>query len=444
MIDRVATYPGRVKLIPVAGETNVYDIERADSPIAEGTPLNKATLLSDAVAAAYKLTEDEATPSNAFAKIAAGEIGGGGLSAEIIVNTDSGAVVTAVNGDYRFTTTSFEGQAVLKITEYGTYIVTVTYGDETREFECTVDTASQQKFNKHFAKESKTEVFTSSGTFAVPEIIGTCYVFVMGAGGGGASRAAGYKGSGGGGGGYWAKGTYTRAQLTDSVSVTVGTCGKGGAAATSENGSSGGASSFGVLLSANGGGGGMYNGTSSYHAGTGGSGGSGGGGGGGGTTSWYSGSGGSAGGGGGDGGAGGQCGAGNSGAAGTDTTDLNEYSTGTGAGGAGGTWATSTTAYTRGGGGGGGGGGYGGAGGAGGQSVGNDLNYVYVGGGGGGGGYGESGTGGAGGHYDAAAGTGGIGAGGGGGGGISSSNGSQAGGAGGDGIVIVSYQAYID
>lgn len=52
--DRIPTYPGRVKLTPVAGETNTYDMTRADLPIAEGTPLNKALLDNKA----YALTED--------------------------------------------------------------------------------------------------------------------------------------------------------------------------------------------------------------------------------------------------------------------------------------------------------------------------------------------------------------------------------------------------
>lgn len=42
VIDRVPTYPGRVKLTPVSGQTNVYDLSREDSPIEEGTPINKA------------------------------------------------------------------------------------------------------------------------------------------------------------------------------------------------------------------------------------------------------------------------------------------------------------------------------------------------------------------------------------------------------------------
>lgn len=52
--DRVSTYPGRVQLTPVAGQNNVYDMSRADEPVQEGTPLNKALLDQKA----YTLTED--------------------------------------------------------------------------------------------------------------------------------------------------------------------------------------------------------------------------------------------------------------------------------------------------------------------------------------------------------------------------------------------------
>lgn len=52
--DRVSTYPGRIKLTPVVGQTDVYDMSRADEPVQEGTPLNKALLDQKA----YTLTED--------------------------------------------------------------------------------------------------------------------------------------------------------------------------------------------------------------------------------------------------------------------------------------------------------------------------------------------------------------------------------------------------
>ena len=51
MKDRISAYPGRVKLTPVSGQTNIYDLERADQPTVEGTALNKANLLSDTAAA---------------------------------------------------------------------------------------------------------------------------------------------------------------------------------------------------------------------------------------------------------------------------------------------------------------------------------------------------------------------------------------------------------
>ena len=55
MYDRVSTYPGRVKLTPVQGQANVYDMVRADQPTNEGMPLSKSTLLPDSVAAKFGL-----------------------------------------------------------------------------------------------------------------------------------------------------------------------------------------------------------------------------------------------------------------------------------------------------------------------------------------------------------------------------------------------------
>ena len=69
MKDRVPTYPGRVKLIPVAGQANTYDIVRADEPQQEGTPLNKSTLLSDTTKSALGLTQSDPTVNDALAKI---------------------------------------------------------------------------------------------------------------------------------------------------------------------------------------------------------------------------------------------------------------------------------------------------------------------------------------------------------------------------------------
>lgn len=56
MQDRIPLYPGRVKMTPVAGQANTYDMVRADDPTQAGTPLNKASLLKDATAALFGLT----------------------------------------------------------------------------------------------------------------------------------------------------------------------------------------------------------------------------------------------------------------------------------------------------------------------------------------------------------------------------------------------------
>lgn len=53
MKDRVSLYPGRIRLIPVEGQDNVYDLVRADEPIEEGTPLNKANILKDSTIQKY-------------------------------------------------------------------------------------------------------------------------------------------------------------------------------------------------------------------------------------------------------------------------------------------------------------------------------------------------------------------------------------------------------
>lgn len=66
MKDRVPLYPGRVKLTPVSGKENTYDMVRSDEPTQEGTPLNKASLLKDTTAALFGLGTD-AVPDDALA-----------------------------------------------------------------------------------------------------------------------------------------------------------------------------------------------------------------------------------------------------------------------------------------------------------------------------------------------------------------------------------------
>lgn len=65
MRDRIPKYAGRVKLIPVSNQPNTYDMQRADEPLQEGTPLNRNTLLSDQTVEEFGLSLD-ATPDEAL------------------------------------------------------------------------------------------------------------------------------------------------------------------------------------------------------------------------------------------------------------------------------------------------------------------------------------------------------------------------------------------
>lgn len=67
MKDRVPQHAGRVRLTPVSGQTDVFDMTMADGATEQGTPLNKATFLKDTTAALYGLTN--AVPDDVFSFI---------------------------------------------------------------------------------------------------------------------------------------------------------------------------------------------------------------------------------------------------------------------------------------------------------------------------------------------------------------------------------------
>lgn len=66
MRDRIPKYPGRVKLTPVSGQENTYDMERADEAVVIGDALNKANLLPDEVAQKLGLTQENPQVKDAF------------------------------------------------------------------------------------------------------------------------------------------------------------------------------------------------------------------------------------------------------------------------------------------------------------------------------------------------------------------------------------------
>ena len=72
MFDRIPENPGRVKITPESGGAAYYaKMERADNPVQEGTPINKATLLTDETAALFNFGPN-AVPNDVFAKMSEG------------------------------------------------------------------------------------------------------------------------------------------------------------------------------------------------------------------------------------------------------------------------------------------------------------------------------------------------------------------------------------
>lgn len=69
MTNRIPKYPGRTKMTRQDGSVEYVTLERADEPTQIGTPLNKATLLSDATAEAIGLTSEDPTVDEALGSV---------------------------------------------------------------------------------------------------------------------------------------------------------------------------------------------------------------------------------------------------------------------------------------------------------------------------------------------------------------------------------------
>jgi len=88
MKDRVVQFPHRYQLVPVAGEEGTYDIVAKPGTITEaGTPINKATLLSDETAALYGLTGEDATVDGALGQLGQQHLFGFVVYADVVSTT---------------------------------------------------------------------------------------------------------------------------------------------------------------------------------------------------------------------------------------------------------------------------------------------------------------------------------------------------------------------
>lgn len=135
MKDRVPLYPGRVKLTPVSGQENTYDMVRADEPTQEGTPLSKATLLSDDTAAALELSQSDPTVNDALYALNQKM-----PTAVLNVTTNAGVVVTATKGSKVLSATAdSSGLAVLHPDGIGTWTLKATINGKTLEVPFVID-----------------------------------------------------------------------------------------------------------------------------------------------------------------------------------------------------------------------------------------------------------------------------------------------------------------
>lgn len=194
MKDRAVTDPGRVLFAPESGGTPYYAVmERADNPVEPGTPLNKATLLTDTVAELLGLTGDNATPNNAFNALIELLAKKAALASPALTGTPTAPTPIATSGDTQIANKKY-------VLDNGG-IGTLTF----------------------------VQRFTSNGIFdptlATNVSKGNRYIFNIQAGGGGGARYTGVPQVAAGGG----AGAFLKVELiaTSPVTITVGTGGSG-------------------------------------------------------------------------------------------------------------------------------------------------------------------------------------------------------------------------
>lgn len=273
MKDRVPLYPGRVTLTPVAGQANTYDMVRADQPTQEGTPLNKANLLADDVAAKLGLTGDP-TPNDALDALADQKASKQQAAADAgkfwKIGTDGLLVFDSPVAKFSQGPLIITTSQTIDLSQYGLKI-----GDQINVacigagggggggLKSVYDSGSAQTGG---GRNNRTKANNGRG---------------YGSGGGGAAGTSTSTSSGTAGGGGGACGALTAKTITLTsliVVVTIGTMGAGGtpgdlgsSGSSAGNGGNGGTTSFGAYLSAAGGkgGAGAQNKDGTYTAGAG-------------------------------------------------------------------------------------------------------------------------------------------------------------------------------
>lgn len=249
MQDRVSLYPGRVKLEPVAGQSNLYDLTRADQPTQEGTPLNKATLLKDVTASILGLP-NTAVPDDAFLALTIG-VGTYGYRVKIQLADGTpveGATVSGITALTGSTLVSGADGIVLGKSTSQTVTIGCTspYIDQAAPANQSV-TATGTITDVTLTLESITDMLTisSSKTAKISSMAKTVDVTAVGGGGGGGSGVNIQSpnestGGGSGGGGGYVKTVLKAPVKKGNVTITIGSGGAPSDKTTSSKTSTGG------------------------------------------------------------------------------------------------------------------------------------------------------------------------------------------------------------
>ena len=238
MQDREPTYPGRVTLTPVYGLANTYDMERADRPLQEGTPLNKASLLKDSTAALLGLGTD-AVPDDAFVALVLGQgVYGYRVRVQLADGTPvEGATVSGIQPLTGSTlVTGADGTVLGKSASASVTIgCTSPYIDQKAPAAQTV-TKTGTITDVTLTLESITDMLTisSSKTAKISSMAQRIDIFASGGGGGGGGGI-----SAGGGGGYASNKLNEPISGSTDLKITIGAGGNGGKE-SSLNGGNGG------------------------------------------------------------------------------------------------------------------------------------------------------------------------------------------------------------
>lgn len=258
MENRQPTYPGRVKLTPVPGSVDLYDMERADEPTVEGTPLNKETLLQDSTCEALQIPTSS-VPNDAFLRLAFGtenlgyvvkiQFPDGSPAAGIAVTGAQTPAGTPGVTDDTGTVVLASPNSSITISAESPLIDVAAIENVTIE-----STGFVTNYTVMMEYISGEVPVTSSGIFYHTPAVSSIDVSVVAAGGGGGgpgiyrvtSSNEYYTGGTGGGGGHVTTSRNVPPALDRKITVTVGAGGEGGNAtstteiSTGETGGAGG------------------------------------------------------------------------------------------------------------------------------------------------------------------------------------------------------------